>query len=181
MLPNTRPVDDPVSLWNMQQYLLTEAEQLLGSRDPTKIIYRPTFHPNGPFLRNTPNLDGAFAQMSFNARDYWPTVVYELAHETVHLLNPTVGHTNWFEEGVAVEFSIYAQSLFKLPSYQPQTGAYLEALQLVRSLPNNPFISAKKIRAKIGALNTLNISRIQDTFPKICPSLAKKLCEQFLP
>ena len=52
--------------------------------------------------------------MSDNGRFYWPTVVYELAHETVHLLNPVfLGEANYLEEGVAVAFSLHGQTAIR--------------------------------------------------------------------
>ena len=85
------PGQDPSALWSMQLQLLRLAEDTLGPRDASKVIYQPIFVEDGPHIRNTPNLDGAFAELSRNAEGYWPTVVKELAHETVHLLNPRPG------------------------------------------------------------------------------------------
>jgi hypothetical protein len=104
--PSGRPDANPVGVWSVQQDLLARAQRLLGPRDETKQIFQPVFSPGGPHLINTPACDGAFAALSMEAANYWPTLVYELAHETVHLMDPTVGPTNWLEEGVAVLFSI---------------------------------------------------------------------------
>ena len=99
-LPHTSPRNDPVALWAFQQNLLSIAEAALGARDTSKKIYQPGFTDDGPHIRNTPELDGAFAELSRNSECYWPTAIYEMAHETVHLLNPdslvkSHGRGNW--------------------------------------------------------------------------------------
>lgn len=147
LLPTTRPEHDSPSLWRVQTQLITLAETLLGPRDSTKIIYQPAFNVAGPRLVNTPPLDGAFAELSMNSAGYWPTAVFELAHETVHLLNPTIGYTNWFEEGVAVAFSLHALEAYSLPLQPIGLATYREALELVQALPGGPFMVAKKARA----------------------------------
>ena len=69
------PGQDPSALWTVQLQLLGLAEDTLGHRDVSKVIYQPVFADDGPHIRNTPNLDGAFAELSRNAEAYWPTVV----------------------------------------------------------------------------------------------------------
>src|SRR6478672_1516566 len=133
--PTSRPDAEASALCRLQNDLLTLAEFKLEPRDKSKKIYQPTFDPHGPRLINTPTLDGAFAQLSSNAAGFWPTAVYELAHETVHLLNPTVAYTNWFEEGIAVAFSIFALEQHNLPIQLPSLATYGEALALVQALP----------------------------------------------
>ena len=86
-LPVTEPLNDPPGLWALQLELLDIAELLLGGRDQSKTIYQPQFASGIPCIRNTPNLDGAYVELSPNGRFYWPTVLFEMAHETVHLLD----------------------------------------------------------------------------------------------
>lgn len=163
--PTTRPDAGPSRLWWLQNDLLRLAEQKLGPRDKSKEIYQPGFHPDGPHLINTPTMDGAFALLSPNAAGYWPTAVYELAHETVHLLNPTAGNTNWLEEGVAVAFSVVALGHYDLPTLRPSPGAYLEALSLVQGLPNGPFPTARRVREVAGALNAVSFEQLIGIVP----------------
>lgn len=180
-LPTTHPIDDAASLWALQQELMRAAENLLGSRDTTKNIFQPTFDDAGPRLRNTPNFDGAFVELSRNAESHWPTVVFELAHETVHLLNPTIGYTNWLEEGVAVEFSIHAQSMFDLQSYMPPGGAYLDALEMVRALPGGTFDAARVVRKVAKSLNAVTHQNLVDLFSGVDKVLLKRLAERCIP
>jgi hypothetical protein len=163
--PNTRPESEPSTLWLLQTELLNVAQGLLGKRDLTKHIYQPSFHPAGPHLRNTPNLDGASVELSPNAAGYWPSTVYEMAHETVHLLNPTVSHTNWLEEGVAVAFSQHALALYGLPIFPVIFDTYRRALELVSDLPGGPFEFAKAARAVAGALNQVTFEQLAGLAP----------------
>ena len=138
-LPDGRPEVDPQALWRLQNELLTLAESLLGPRDSAKKIYQPNFDSDGPHIRNTPNLDGAFAELSPNAAGYWPTVVYEMGHETVHLLNPDRLGVNFLEEGMAVAFSLRAMERYGLPVEGIREESYAKALGLVRQLSPDVF------------------------------------------
>ena len=142
-LPDSKPVDDPAGLWAMQGELLTLAESLLGTRDVSKKIYQPRFSRGGiPQIRNTPRLDGAFVELSRYGESYWPTVIFEMAHETVHLLNPTVGNTNNLEEGVATAFSIEIQPSYGI-NIRPTIPSYIRALQLCRRLSAGPLVAGE--------------------------------------
>jgi len=164
-LPTSIPEHDPSGLWALQLELLALAEQLVGERDSSKNIYQPAFHENGPHLRNTPTLDGAFAELGLGSKVSWPIVVFEMAHETIHLLNPTVSCTNWLEEGVAVEFSLYAQGQYGLSIHSLQSGPYLEALEMVRTLPGGTFSAAYRVRESAGSLNAATFEQLSTLFP----------------
>jgi hypothetical protein len=165
----------------MQHYLLGMAESLLGPRDASKKIYQPDFHRNGPLLWNTPSLDGAFVQLSHNAANSWQAVVFEMAHETVHLLNPTVGYTNWLEEGVAVSFSLHALGHFGLPLQPINLLSYQEAHALVKTLPGGEFFVAKSVRESAGALNAVTANHLFSVFPNHDSVVLRKLASQCVP
>ena len=180
-LPSTRPESDPTALVALQNELLAVAEHLLGPRDLSKTIFRPAFDERGPRLRNTSALDGAFIELSFNAKGYWPTVVYEMAHECVHLLNPTVSYTNWLEEGIAVEFSILMLAAYELPPLSPPPGPYLEALEMVRALPGGSLTAARAARSAAGALNAVTFNHLTVLFPEADEPFLRRLTEQCIP
>lgn len=177
ILPNSRPIEDPTGLWKIQCELMQEAENLLGPR--SKKLYQPSFDSNGPFVCNTPNLDGAFAKLSLNAKNYWPTVIFELAHETIHLLDPKVGNTNWFEEGIAVHFSLHAQKLYKCEIQFPERDAYQSAFSLVNDLTEAPFSLAKELRACAGTLFRVDLDILSKFLPNLNPETAQKAVSVF--
>ena len=151
----TRPDNDPQSLWVWQLNLLAEAERLLGPRDGSQLLCQPNFDVNGPHIRHTRNQDRVWAELSPNAAGFWPAAVFELAHETVHLLNPVAGAAKYFEEGVAVEFLLHVSDSWKLQDGVPHplyTG-YADALRLVRSFPGGTFRIAANVRELVGALD----------------------------
>ena len=178
-LPETKPQDDRSGLWSLQLELLSMAESVLGPRDILKKIYQPKFTDEGPQLRNTPNLDGAFVELSRFGECYWPTVVYEMAHETVHLLDPIPGNTNNLEEGVAVAFSLDVQPSYGV-SMRPSEPSYHYALQLVWMLPGGPLEAANRVRRRYGALGSVTAQILEELFPNIDRAILSKLAEKFV-
>ena len=178
--PIELPKDDPVTLWKLQQHLIVEAESRFGARDNNKIVYQPIFREDGPIIINTPNLDGAFAALSPNAAGYWPTAAYELAHETLHLLNPTVGLTNWLEEGIAVAFSIAMSQYTDHPMAPPKNSNYSIALEMVESLPTSYEETARRVRSECGSLSGAKISSLVRIFPSSDIALLNRLAELYV-
>ena len=177
-LPETKPRDDPHALWSLQVELMSMAQSLLGHRDTSKQVYQPQFTDNGPCIRNTPNLDGAFAELSQSAGSSWPLAVFQMAHETVHLLNPVPGGTNNLEEGVAVAFSLQVQPSYGI-SVQISDPCYEHVLQLASMLPGGPLKAARHLRDCVGALSKVTTQDIEDLFPNIDRVVSSKLAEPF--
>ena len=177
-LPDTNPRDDPAGLWALQLELLSIAESILGPRDSSKKLYQPQFIDGVPHIFNTKNPDGVIVRLSRNGECYWPTVVFEMAHETVHLLNPIPGNANYLEEGVAVAFSLSVQQLYGV-SVQTSMKSYLYALQLVAILPGGPFEVGKGIRERVGALSDARVEDLGELFPNVDKTVLSKLAEEF--
>lgn len=173
------PKDSEIAVWILQNYLLEKAERLIGTKDPDKKIFQPVFEDGGPFIRNRPLGDGAWAVLSRNAEGYWPTTLFELAHETIHLLNPIIGFTNYLEEGVAVAFSIDMSKNETVHPMSPNNQFYLKALELVSKLPDGVYGSAKRIRSKHGSLAKADPVGLIELFPSINPIVAEYLCADF--
>lgn len=173
------PGQDPSALWSLQLQLLELAEGVLGPRDGSRIMYQPVFADAGPNLRNTPNFDGAFAELSRSAEAYWPTAVYELAHETVHLLNPMPGNGNWLSEGIAVAFSGYAQRCHGMEPQQVRMASYRHALELVPELPPDPLTAARRIRDACDSLDIATCRILEKLFPSVDPTILTQLCKPF--
>jgi hypothetical protein len=177
---STRPDASASQMSSLQCELMRQVETALGQRDPAKKLYQPTFGVKNPHVVNTPSLDGAYAELSNNAAGYWPTAAYELAHETVHLLNPVVGNTNYLEEGIAVTFSIAVSTQAGHPM-KPSEPAYEEARALVAQLPPSPLEAGKQVRARCGALSKAQLPDLVELFPTVNSSVLKRLCEPCVP
>lgn len=176
--PAVNPVDDPVALWALQLELLGQAETLLGPRDQSKRVCQPQFTDCGPNLRNTPNRDGAFVELSRAAGTNWAETVFEMAHETVHLLNPVAGNTNNLEEGVAVAFSLHVQPAYGI-NVRPGTTAYDHAHDLVCWLPRGALAAGRRIRAEVGALSVTTPETLCKLFPELNRQVAVDLTRPF--
>lgn len=186
-LPATKPLNDPGGVWSLQWQLLPMAEALLGVRDESKEICQPKFNDDpdaNPQTVNTPSLDGAFVKMSRKALDNWNLVLFQMAHETVRLLNPVVGAAKTLEEGIAFEFSLYVQQFFV--DYHGQkihvwdkTPSYLRALDLVRELPGGAFAAGRSVRQRVGALENTAMPDLEDLFPDVDRTILRKLVERF--
>ena len=172
------PGQDPSTLWSVQLHLLRLAEDTLGPRDASKTICQPVFTDHGPNIRNTPNLDGAFAELSRKAEPYWPTLINELAHETVHLLNPKPGDGTWLSEGIAVAFSNYAQRQFKLEPQCVNMASYRRSLELVSELPPAPLAAGRRIREAC-SLDNATQGILETLFPSVAPETLTELCKPF--
>ena len=182
--PSIRPdaADAGPTLWAIQTHLLARAEAAFGPRNQSKKIYQPAFDDKGPYLSNSKTMDGAFAILSLSAAGYWPTVIYELAHETVHLLDPVVGITNWLEEGAAVEFAIrMTRELTQHPMAPPLDSNYATAHGLVLQLPSPIDQSLAAIRSQFGSLSAVSAEQLAATFPSISRSLCGRLAEPCKP
>ena len=128
---------------------------------------------------NSYHHDGAFAILSGNARTYWPTTLYELAHETVHILNPVVGQVNYLEEGFAVIFSMHMTSEFTSHPIEPGDKYYREAVRMVSMLDDNPYRAARMIRKRFGVLSLAEEAEMKEMFTHVPAQIIKKLCSRF--
>jgi hypothetical protein len=173
------PRDAPSRLWALQQSLMRGVEGLLGARDRTKELCQPVFGDDGPVLVNTPDLNGCFARLSLNAAGYWPTAAYELAHETVHLLDPGVGFTHYLEEGVAVHFSLKVWDGCNVGHPLQLSPSYAEALALVREIDPEVFPSARRLREAAGSLRAVSAETIERVLPGLQSGLVHQLMREF--
>lgn len=183
IFPGDRPDSQQAAatIWSIQQNLLTRAETMFGPRDSTKRIYQPVFGHDVPHLVNTPTYDGAFVALSEAAAGYWPTVVYEMAHETVHLLDPVAGITTRFEEGVAVGFSIeMVRDLTNHPMF-PEIPSYVEAYKLMQSLPVTWNNAAMIFRKQYGRMSLATPESLRLIFPEADTDVLAKLAQPFNP
>ncbi|MYE26638.1 MAG: hypothetical protein F4X87_05390 [Chloroflexi bacterium] len=170
------------------------AEELLGPKgkgfNGTAFeICRPSFHNSSiPEMKFTVSHDDALAVhavLGCDAESDWTYVVYQLAHETIHMLNPvTCSEVNYLEEGVAVAFSIYAQKKFGVSAQEPNPDneadrKYACAYSLVKQLPDGALESARRIRQKVGRLSDATADDLKDLYPDLDPSIAEKLASKF--
>lgn len=181
VIPTCAPRECPAELLRLQRILLAMAESELGPRGSARPIKRPLFNADGPRLWYTPEPNAVRIELSRNAEEYWPTAIYEMAHEVVHLLDPVSGYTNCLEEGVAVEFALHAQIALASPRLlTPTDGAYREVLMMVRRLPWGALPTGRLMRDG-SPLSAATVQSLRDTDPTIPTELAEALSEKCIP
>ena len=177
---STAPIDDPVRVWALQLELMAIAEALFGPRDVSYQLYQPQFYEWGPNVRFTYDGSGVYSELSNNGRRFWPTVLFEMAHETVHLLNPGIlGTANYLEEGVAVAFSLHAQTLYGVDVHVPSIPSYIYALELVDMLPGDILSDAALIRREVGRFSKVTPEDLLGLYPELDSHLAVELTSKF--
>jgi hypothetical protein len=160
------PRESPGTLWSMQSLLLLEAQRLLGPRDRTKMIYQPQLDArSAPVLMHDSRGIGAFATLTKGAGERWDTCIFELAHETVHLLDQPRAATV-LEEGAAVIFSLYACKLLRAERFRGKATrlgdhdrrvGYARAAALVERIPGG----VRALRVMAGGFSRINLSHLR--------------------
>jgi len=188
--PSTRPDQSPTEMAELQAKLDQLARNLFGPRK--KKLLTPKFVDGGPKVRFTVDDTGAYAELSLYAAGYWPTAIYELAHEIIHILDPRplppLGKgANWFEEGLAVHFSLSALREMVGPTV---SGSFLEhleknnekyyvAFQLFSELDEDVYTRAGQIRQSAGHFSDATAHDFMTVSPKLHRDSALKLSECF--
>ena len=175
--------NDGSALWALQCFLRSQCESVFGLKAHDKEIYQPKFNacdvsPD----RDRPHIlvfpEGAKAVLSNSARTYWPTTLYELAHETVHLLNPITGDASYLEEGMAVYFSVQMSQLHTEHAMSPTCPFYIRAQQLVQQLPYGVYESGRIIREQCGSFDAATSDSLLSLFPQLDREVADALCRE---
>ncbi|NEG64353.1 hypothetical protein GQQ23_18730 [Pantoea agglomerans] len=187
--PATLPAQSALQMAELQEKLDLCAQQLFGPRK--KELFSPEFVEGGPNVRNTQDETGGYAELSLNAAVYWPTAIYELAHEIIHLLDPRPGYpkgkgASWFEEGLAVHFSLSALRRIVKPTisaffleHLKKNQKYYTAHQLFLELDKDVYSRARQIRQKAGHFSDASAHDFMTVSPRLHEHSALKLAESF--
>ncbi len=188
-LPDTRPADDHEGLARLQNQLLGWAEELFGKRDTCWTPVPPIFGNRNPhtYYPDPAALKLVQVKLGRTAREKWTRVLYQMAHEVIHLLNPRRGcKANNLEEGVACAFSAYVQRRCGITGenfVRDDHDAYLYAYKLVRRLPSGSISAPKRIRKEMPAGTSFSSVTSEDLkrifYPKVCTELADALTSTF--
>lgn len=184
LCPDARPEDSPAAMWELQLKLDACAQELFGARSPGKQLYQPEFVKGGPNVRNTPTLDGGFAELSLTAADHWPAAIYELAHETIHLLDPRPAYpigngASWLEEGLAVNFSLCVSRALCNVKMEVSQKKYKIANGLLSRLGGDLFGKLRRIREQAGHFSDATFLDVLSVAPDVPKHVAEKLCVSF--
>jgi hypothetical protein len=184
------PVDNDAgpSLTRQLGLFLEKAEELFGPRDKSFTLLGTEFHdgPNRVIYPNA-NHDQIVILLSKEARGNHDQALFQLAHETVHVLAPVdVGTSTVLEEGLATYFSLTAPD-FADPTYARRseaslTGkfrAYRDALNDVRALLSVDPTVVARIRKANELFASVTPSRLCNVAPHCSTEVADRLTHTF--
>ncbi|HHC73595.1 MAG TPA: hypothetical protein ENK78_00785 [Thiothrix sp.] len=154
------------------------AEEKYGKRDPKWTILGVEFAKRKqpaiwyPFSQEGKHY--IIVQLTPDSLDNHKQALFQLAHETIHLLSPAGGGhpTNVFEEGLAVYFSVLflQQEGIDIKTDYITGANYRQAYELVKELyrayPQTDKI-IQQIREEKGKLSGLSVADLQHYFPNL--------------
>ncbi|EOV9616226.1 hypothetical protein ACN5LY_000778 [Cronobacter dublinensis] len=174
--PSSLPLDDPKSGELAKSMIISEAEELFGARDTSFSINEAIlYHSKGPQVVVATAFNNlCIVYLSNGSQKRWDCFMYEMAHESVHLLNPQKISASYLEEGVAVWFSLMMCRKHSYKCDKP-TGKYRQAYELLLKISEDVPSVVRVIRAKFPNLTDLNADDLQATFPSLTPLDARRL------
>lgn len=169
------PIPDQVlSAW--LQDALAFVEALFGPRDTAWAVGPARVVPNGPHIHLPAGTHHAVeVHLGPYAQHFAPTAFFQLAHETVHLLNPRVGAVSLLEDGLAVWASL-AFVHARTPGHDMRASLgprFAEALAAVEAVlgppegadPTQAGAPVRALRARAGALSNVTADDLRAVWP----------------
>ena len=160
--------------------MLIKAEKMFGARDYSYTVLGVEFSCEGPCIWYSENRRFITILISSDV-DSYSRVLYQLAHETVHLLAPTGGSnaTN-LEEGVACYFaSHYMKEAVKEERWKPADPRYRHALKIVSPLLDSDLGCIRRLRERQPSFTKMSVDDIRSEFPKISDADTHFLVRKF--
>lgn len=160
--------------------ILNYAEKLFGERNKdytllgVELIDRD--YPQIWFPCNCGNI---VIQITIDCLNDMDEAIFQVAHECVHCLCPTIGKlTTILEEGLATWFSVHYTQLHNI-NKNPQTQNYQDACCLVSQLLEYDLDLIKKARKQSPNILDITIGLLMNICPNINPYLANELTKPF--
>ena len=187
----TEQLPDKLWTWTLASRLsdmLYLAEDLFGPRDPSYTPLGIEFVSDGPKVwfpgKPEENRNHIIIRLNLNAVTDTLRACYQLAHESVHLLTPVRGNTNYLEEGVATYFSTYymEKKMNQPPGYWKPTDkeqSYKEALEKVSPLFNKDEYWIRKLRSEQPEFTKITEEQISSVLPDLLTGDIKFLLSEF--
>lgn len=166
--------------------MLALTERKYGPRDYSYTILGIEFkHAGQPSFWYPGNRKHIVIQLTVEALSNNNKALYQLAHESIHLLSPvTSGNANYLEEGLATHFSEeYMATVINQPHWNSGTGPIAEkyntARDLVRQLLAIDPNIILKIRKKQPTISLITAENILEENNNIPNDLIQQLIERF--
>lgn len=169
---------------SLLEMLLSKAESQYGPRDPDFNISKIDQRDDGPRIY----IDGCDVTVAVGpyAFTHEPNLLANLAHETVHLLDPKTGYATYLEEGVALDFSLQelrrtygdSEGNFHREHFNKQYKTAIEDFETLVALnPEAP----RAIREKFGKWSKFSADDIVDVAEGIERGVAVRLARECKP
>ncbi|QDT43636.1 hypothetical protein Pan241w_37380 [Gimesia alba] len=164
--------------WDAHRAFLVEAERSFGPRDDSYTVTDIVQEIHGPTL----SLNGHSVTLVVgpNATKYFPALIANVAHETLHTLNPVTGNATMLEEGAAIYFELqiissqFSESERKyFWNHLPET--YRTAFADFETLLGFDQNAGLTIRKEFGSLSDLDKNGLRKLFPELQDDCASRL------
>ena len=160
--------------------MLKMAEAEYGKRDKSWTILGVEFVHDGPRVWFPGNCNHVVVQLGTAAAQDGQKAMFQLAHEVVHLLDPSSAKTTVLEEGIATNFALsFMAKEMGNPSYKTGDQKYGNAATLVGTLLAAKNDAPKLLRQSFGPFHGITEKQILQTCPSLPPSVANQLAAQF--
>lgn len=180
---------DPNNVDQVIEMLLEDGEMLFGKRvDPAPYSFDGIyFSSNVPIMKYREEEQKIVFRLSSDARNDNSKIVWQLAHECVHLLTPARLWTSMFEEGLACWFQMrwakLCPQLFPEHKCNPENcfanKRFLEAYTIVEELLKQDPDAIKKLRSLQPVISKFTPKLLVTELPQIDVPTAKLLCSRF--
>lgn len=181
---DSRNVDEVVSM------LLDDAESLFGPRvDPAPYTFSGVyFGADVPQMKYRPDEMTIAIRLSQCARNDNGKILWQLAHECLHLLTPVRLWTTMLEEGLACWYQmrwtkicphLFTQNFLKPETAFGVTHRYFDAYTMVDEILKNDPESIKRIRAVQPIISKITPTQLVSEITQLDIPTAKKLSSRF--
>lgn len=181
---DSRNVDEVVSM------LLDDAESLFGTRvDPAPYTFSGVyFGADVPQMKYRADEMTIAIRLSQCARNDNGKILWQLAHECLHLLTPVRLWTTMLEEGIACWYQMrwtkICPHLFTKNFLSPETAfgvthRYFDAYNMVNEILKNDPDSIKRIRATQPIISKITPTQLVSEITQLDIPTAKKLSSRF--
>jgi len=159
--------------------MISHLEAQFGDRDRSWTILGIEFCKSGPQTWFPGNCGHIVIQLGCSATTDLVQALFQLAHESVHLLDPTVfGFGTVLEEGLATHFSLQYIKQFN-PNYTTADTKYATAASLVAQLLNLTPMAIKSLRSKGIKISQITASQLVAACPQLPKSVVLALTTPF--
>ena len=167
--------------WRAFRAIAPQAERYFGTREAGFRVLDIKQADEGPVMK----FDGQSITLVVgpNATAYEPTLISNIAHETVHSLSPRTGDASMLEEGAAVYFELSvinarygAAEKTKFLNFLP--SLYREALTDFEQLLKFDKKPGRTIRSTFGSMTDVSKRELRDLYDELDGELADRLVKR---